>query len=176
MSDREEKSFEVDELVFLGEFEHSLDTQRRIAIPSAWRSKNGENRFVVVPGRNKILQMIPFVTFKENFLDKAKKVSPASAEGTLALARFASKAQECRCDKQGRIQINQSLLDYAGLTGNVMLIGAVWQAQLWDVNEWKLNQSNAGADDYFDELEKISSLPDDLAVALRGTLGSLNKK
>jgi len=176
VSDREEKSFEVDELVFLGEFEHSLDTQRRIAIPSAWRSKNGENRFVVVPGRNKILQMIPFVTFKENFLDKAKKVSPASAEGTLALARFASKAQECRCDKQGRIQINQSLLDYAGLTGNVMLIGAVWQAQLWDVNEWKLNQSNAGADDYFDELEKISSLPDDLAVALRGTLGSLNKK
>ena len=176
MSNREEKSFEVDELVFLGEFEHSLDTQRRIAIPSAWRSKNGENRFVVVPGRNKILQMIPFVTFKENFLDKAKKVSPASAEGTLALARFASKAQECRCDKQGRIQINQSLLDYAGLTGNVMLIGAVWQAQLWDVNEWTLNQSNAGADDYFDELEKISSLPDDLAVALRGTLGSLNKK
>ena len=120
--------------------------------------------------------MIPFVTFKENFLDKAKKVSPASAEGTLALARFASKAQECRCDKQGRIQINQSLLDYAGFSGNVMLIGAVWQAQLWDLDAWKLNQSKAGADDYFDELEKISSLPDDLSAVLKGTLGSLNKK
>ena len=176
MSHREEKTFEADEPIFLGEFEHSLDTQRRIAIPSAWRSKDGENRFVVVPGRNRILQMIPFVTFKENFLDKAKKVSPASAEGTLALARFASKAQECRCDKQGRIQINQSLLDYAGFSGNVMLIGAVWQAQLWDLDAWKLNQSKAGADDYFDELEKISSLPDDLSAVLKGTLGSLNKK
>lgn len=176
MSNIEEKSFEVDEPVFLGEFEHSLDSQRRIAIPSAWRTKDGENRFVVVPGRNKILQMIPFATFKENFIDKAKKVSPASAEGTLALARFASKAQECRCDKQGRIQVNQSLLDYAGLTGNVMLIGAVWEAQLWDVEEWKKNQASTGADDYFDELEKISSMPDDLSAALKGSLGSLNKK
>jgi len=176
VSNSEEKTFEADDLVFLGEFEHSLDSQRRIAIPSAWRFKEKENRFVIVPGRNKILQIIPFVTFKENFLDKAKKVSPASADGTLALARFASKAQECRCDRQGRIQINQSLLDYAELSENVMLIGAMWFAQLWDVNEWRLNQSKAGADDYFDELEKISSRPDDLTVALKGTIDSLNKK
>jgi MraZ protein len=162
-----------EELLFLGEYEHSLDSQGRLAIPKTWRRKEEENRFILVPGRNKTLQLIPYESFKENFLEKAKKVSLANAEGALALARFASKAQECKCDKQGRIQLGPGLLKYASLKSGVKLIGSIWYAQLWDIDRWI--ESQADEDEFFDELEKISEMPDDLTNVLKGALGKLKE-
>ncbi len=171
MKESIKSSAQVEELLFLGEYEHSLDLQHRLAIPKTWRRKDQDNRFVLVPGRNKILQLIPYETFSENFLEKAKKVSLANAEGALALARFASRAQECKCDKQGRIQIGAGLLKHAGLDNGVKLVGAVWHAQIWDIERW--DESQADDEGYFDELEKISNSPDDFTNMLKGTLDKL---
>jgi MraZ protein len=160
-----------EEIIFLGEFEHSLDAQRRLAIPRGWRVKGQVNRYIIVPGRGRTLQLIPFASFKENFLEKAKKVSLANSEGALALARFASRAQECKCDKQGRIQLSEALLNYAGLKNPVSLVGALWFAQIWDRDKWA--GKHAGDESYFDELEKISEAPGNLADFLEGTIDSL---
>lgn len=172
MNESVNSGVKVEEYCFLGEFEHSLDSQRRIAIPRPWRRKEQEERFILVPGRGKVLQIIPYESFKENFLNKAKKVSLADAEGAAALATLGSRAQECVCDKQGRIQINQRLLDYAGLKDPVMLIGAVSIIQIWDAERWKNNQITD--DSYFDEVQKISEMQDDLGNILKGTLNKLN--
>lgn len=160
-----------EEYCFLGEFEHSLDTQRRIAIPSQWRSSEAGNRFILIPGRNRILQLIPYESFKENFLSKAKKVSIANAEGAMALATLGSRAQECVCDKQGRIQIGQKLLEYAGLKEAVILIGAVSTIQIWDTGRWR--EQPISDEGYFDEVQKISESPDDFVNIMKGTLDRL---
>lgn len=142
------------EYCFLGEFEHSLDSQRRIAVPKNWRTKEEEGRFVILPARNKSLQIIPFATFNEVFLSKAKKVSFANAEETRALAILGSRAQECFCDKQGRIQISQKLLDYAGLNEKVMLVGSFWHIQIWSPENYS---KFLGSDEnFFDEVQKIT--------------------
>jgi len=171
VNDNSNSSVMGEEFCFLGEFEHSLDTQRRIAIPSQWRNSDGGNRFILIPGRNRILQLIPYESFKENFLSRAKKVSIADAEGARALATLGSRAQECVCDKQGRIQVGQKLLEYAGLKEGVILIGAVSTIQIWDVARWR--EQPISDESYFDEVQKISESPDDFVNMMKGTLDRL---
>jgi division/cell wall cluster transcriptional repressor MraZ len=122
-----------------------------------------------MPGRGRILQLTTYEFFRENFLERAKSVSLASAEQGLALARFGSRAQDCVCDKQGRVQISQKLLDYAGLKDSAMLVGAVDRIQIWDKARWEASQGDD--ESFFDELEKLSAKPDRLTDALRGAMG-----
>ena len=142
-----------EELCFLGEFEHALDRQRRIAIPKTWRKACRNLQFVIIPGRERILQLIPRQTFQEEFINKARKVSFANANGSLALARLGSRAQECNCDKQGRIQVPQRLLEYAKIKERVMLIGAVSTIQIWPVAVWEKQQ--IADESYLDEVQRI---------------------
>lgn len=149
--------FMAEELYFSNEFEHSLDSQGRIAIPRQWRRKDGENRFFLAPGRDNILLLIPFETFKD-FLDKARRISFANAKMSLALARFGSKGQDCKCDKQGRVPIPQRLMDYAGLENHVVLVGAITHVQIWQPARWSGMQGDE--ESCFDILEEIGGSPD----------------
>lgn len=152
---------------YLGEFRHSLDPQRRIAIPSSWRRDKGETRLYLLPGRHRTLQLIPGDTFRE-LLAKVKKVSFADADASLALARLGAMSQECVCDGQGRIQIPQKLAEYAALKGNIVLVGALTSIQLWPEDKW--DKSGGSGEQILDVVQKIGERPDDLVDILKGKL------
>ena len=139
---------------FLGEFEHTLDSQRRIAIPAAWR---GCGRFVLLPARDHSIQMMTVETFREMVLEKTRKLSLGNVEDARNLARLGSRAQECVCDKQGRIQIGQQLVSHAGLSDKAALIGSVSMITICTPEYWKNQQESK--DDCYDVLEKLSGDP-----------------
>ena len=148
---------------FSGEYRHSLDPQRRIAIPSCWRT-GGLDRFYLLPGRFKSLQLMPFDSFR-SLLEKAAKISFADANASLALARLGSMAQECVCDKQGRIPMPQSLIDHAGLKDQAVLVGALTTIQIWLPENWMKHKTSP--DEILDTIQKIQEAPDDLASVIR---------
>lgn len=156
-------------IFFSGEYVHSLDPQRRIAIPRTWRSRAGASRFFLLPGRNKTLQLIPFETLQE-FLDKARKVSFADASASLALARLGAMAQECECDGQGRISIPPKLMEHAELKSEaeVVLVGAVNNG--WILSKASWNRMQAPVEDVLDVVQKITEKPDDLVDILKGRI------
>jgi len=154
---------------FFGEFEHSLDPQRRIAIPSNWR-KEKKTKFFLLPGRHNALQLIPPSIFNE-FIAKVRKVSFADAASSLALVRIGSVAQECECDSQGRISIPQKLIEQSGLKNQVVLVGAVTTIQIWSKVNWNLFQKS-DQNDVLDVIQKIGERPDDLVNILKGLSGS----
>ena len=154
-----------DESFFFGEFEHSLDSQRRVAIPSNWR-KEKKATFFLLPGRHNALQLIPFGTFRE-LLMKFKKISFADPAASLAFARLGARGQECECDKQGRIQIPQKLIEQSGLKNQVVMVGAVTTIQIWSKDNWSLFQKS-DQNDVLDVIQKIGERPDDLADILKG--------
>lgn len=129
------------EMLYAGEFTHSMDSQRRVAIPSEWRSKDGDNRFYVLPGRHNALQMMPYHAFKD-MAEKLKKVSSVDPKASLALARLGARSRECVPDKQGRVHIPEQLLEYAEIKrGNnvdseLVLIGAINTIQIWSKANW----------------------------------------
>lgn len=157
------------DIFFFGEYLHSLDSQRRLAIPKNWRSKAGVARFFLLPGRNKALQLIPFNTFRE-FLKKTGKVSFADESASLALARLGAVSQECECDSQGRISIPQRLIDYAELKSGdeAMLVGAIATGQIWSKENWRKNQTSD--ENVLNVIQKIDERPDDLINILKGRI------
>lgn len=146
------------EVLYAGEFIHAVDTQRRVAIPSEWRSKGEDNRFYILPGRHNALQLMPFSIFK-SMADHLKKASSVDPKASLALARLGARSKECVPDKQGRIHIPEQLLEYAEIKkGNevdseIVLIGAFSRVQIWSKSNW--SKQVMSDDEMLDVLQTI---------------------
>ncbi|HJO94121.1 MAG TPA: hypothetical protein QF753_12020 [Victivallales bacterium] len=153
------------ELLFAGEFVHAIDSQRRIAIPKDWRVKDGLNRFYILPGRHKTLQLMTYSSFKR-LAEKLKKVSIADPKASIALARLGARARECRCDKQGRIPVPEQLLEYAEIKkGNeveaeLVLVGAFNSIQIWSRANW--DKQFMSDEEMLDVLQGIEELRDEI--------------
>ena len=122
--------------LFLGEFEHSLDPQCRVTLPSEWRNKDGDTQLVMIPARDAALLLLPLDTFLE-FVERARKYAIANARMQAAFAYLGSRARNCRCDKQGRIALDRRMLDEIGVRGQLKLIGAVTHIRLCSPKNWK---------------------------------------
>ncbi len=125
----------MDEIFYLGIFEHSLDSQGRVAIPSDWRRGDGETRFILYQNDKGQLVLFPFESFKE-FLLEVQKASFANPKLQTLLQRFGARARECRCDKQGRIRLEKSFLDAAAISSQVTIVGAMSHIMLCAPSRW----------------------------------------
>ncbi len=142
--------------IFIGIQTHSIDSQRRIAIPSDWRHGAPDPMvFFMVPGRKRTIQVLPQALFQQEILEKVKKVSFANAEQAQALARIGALAHRSVCDKQGRISLTQQLMEHAGLDDQATLVGGVKSIQIMSPATW--TESQMKTDDVLDEIERIQS-------------------
>ncbi len=151
--------------LYLGQFEYTVDKQRRLAIPSQWRSDDPhQNCFFLLPGRLHALQLVPASMFRE-FLEKLKKVSFADSKAMVALGKIGSMAQQCVCDKQGRISLSQNLMQHAGITDKALLLGAVATIQIWQPEAW--HEQQIDSETGLDVIQSIQEKGDDFADILR---------
>jgi transcriptional regulator MraZ len=120
--------------MFLGEFQHSLDTKGRVILPARYRDQLAEGAYVT-KGRGGCLSVFT----PEDFEDVASQVRDQSKRGAKELnaARvFFSGALEVRPDKQGRVALPQNLREYAGLTRDVVVAGVFSRIEIWDRDRW----------------------------------------
>jgi len=156
----------VDEIFFFGAYEHALDGQGRVAIPSEWRRREGETRLILFQGSNSDLLLFPFESFRD-FLIKAQKISFADPAAQRALQRFGARARDCRCDKQGRIRLEKAHLDAVGITGQVMMVGGVTHIKLCSPKNWN---PDLDAGDGDAEIQKINESDNELIKQLMNHL------
>lgn len=129
--------------MFMGEFQHNIDTKGRIIVPAKFREGLGE-QFVVTRGLDQCLFVYPLTEW-EVLEEKLKKL-PLTKRDARAFTRFFfSGAIECEVDKQGRINIPQPLRTYATLDRECTVIGVSNRVELWSTDVW---------DDYFNESEQ----------------------
>ena len=68
---------------------------------------------------------------------------------------FFSGAKEVSCDQQGRILIPQALMEYAGITKEVVIVGVSDRIEIWDADAWdKCIEESMGA--YGKTAEKLT--------------------
>lgn len=157
--------------LFVGDYDHVLDAQGRVALPSDWRSKDQETELVMIPARDKALLLLPLATFME-FVGKAGKLAIANPQMQKALAYLGSASRRCRCDKQGRMALDRAKLDSIGVEKKLKLVGAVTHIRICAPENW-LPPDNP--DEYLNEIQQISDGVDGLD-ALGGLLqGVFNK-
>lgn len=117
--------------MYSGTFERSLDAKKRVAIPSAWVSGEGEE-FHVVPhpteGYLMVMGREELSRWEQRF-QESPALSPAKKRE--AIRRFFGGAHAVTTDKQGRILLPERHCETAGLSGEVVFIGARSRFEIW---------------------------------------------
>jgi MraZ protein len=119
--------------MFTGSYFHLMDNKGRVSIPPRYREilQERQDRQLILTNFDNYLLAFP----QSEWL----KVEARLGEKALfnkdyrAFQRFLiSGVQECPLDRQGRILIPQNLREYAKLSREVSLVGAVRCFEIWD--------------------------------------------
>jgi len=128
--------------MFMGEYQHNIDVKGRIIVPAKFRSGLGE-QFVLTRGLDQCLFAYPMEEWK--ILESKLKNLPLTKKDARSFTRFFfSGAIECEVDKQGRINIPQTLRTYSKLDKECVVIGVSNRVEVWSKEIWE---------DYFTQSE-----------------------
>jgi MraZ protein len=123
------------EIMFMGEYQHTIDAKGRMIVPAKFREGLGE-QFVLTRGLDQCLFGYPMSEWK--LIEEKLKALPLTKKDARAFTRFFfSGATECELDKQGRINIASPLLNYAKLEKECVVIGVSNRIELWSKEIWE---------------------------------------
>ncbi|MBP6889021.1 MAG: division/cell wall cluster transcriptional repressor MraZ [Candidatus Moranbacteria bacterium] len=127
--------------MFIGEYSHSVDPKKRLALPSKFRGELG-SRVVVTRGLDHCLFVYPMKVWEEI----ASKLGnlPVGESGTRSFIRLMlSGAVDTELDSQGRVLLPEYLKNDAGLKKEVTIVGVYNRLEIWDEDVWKKYKQNA---------------------------------
>lgn len=134
--------------MLMGEFKHNIDSKGRLIVPAKFRDDLGE-RFIVTRGLDGCLFGYPQEEWK--VLEQKLKQLPLAKKESRAFTRFFySAATECTLDKQGRINLPQTLIDHAGLEKACYVIGVSERFEIWSEDRW--TDFSTEAEDNFEDM------------------------
>ncbi|MDO5713736.1 MAG: division/cell wall cluster transcriptional repressor MraZ [Tissierellia bacterium] len=140
--------------MFIGEYQHTLDSKGRVIIPGKFRYELGEE-FVITKGLDSCLFVYPMEEWR--VLEQKLKQLPMTNRDARAFVRFFfSGASIVSTDKQGRVLIPQSLRNYSQLEKDAIIIGVATRMEIWDANTW--NAYNEEDLSYESIAERMSEL------------------
>ena len=119
---------------FIGEYAYSLDSKGRINVPAKFRqslSEDSENTFVITRGVDPCIWVYPLSHWKEieSNLRNLSSISKIHRTFVRNTARYASPSTY---DKQGRITLTPSLIEYADLDKDALIIGMINKMEIWN--------------------------------------------
>ncbi len=139
----------------MGEFQHTVDSKGRLAIPSKFREELGES-FVITRGLDGCIFVYPMNEWS-NMEGKLKSLPLTKADARAFVRFFFSGATECEVDKQGRILLPQNLREHAKIDKEVVIIGVSTRVEVWAKERWR-DYSNEAGESFEDIAEKIVDL------------------
>lgn len=138
--------------MFMGEFNHSIDNKGRLIIPAKFRSQLGEN-FVITRGMDRCLS--GYSKDEWNTLKGQLEKLPMMKKNVRQFVRLIySAAIECEFDKQGRVNLSNTLIDYANIKKKCVIVGVSSHFEIWDEDAWN-KYSQQAADDFDEVAEDI---------------------
>ena len=135
--------------MLIGEYHHSIDEKGRLIIPSKFRKEIGTS-FVVTRGLDGCLFVYSLVEW-ERIVAKLKKLPFTKKDARTFTRFFLASATVCQFDKQGRINLVNSLIEYAELKKECAIIGVNDRLEIW-----ALDKFNNLMNENFEKLDDIS--------------------
>jgi len=140
--------------MFLGQYQHSLDTKGRIIVPARFRDELAEGGFVT-RGFDRCLMVMTLDYFELVYqrINAMNLADPATRE----LRRlFFANAYSITPDKIGRINLAPNLREFAKIESDTIVAGQgeyfeIWLPELWEAQMTSLENEEAN-------FEKFSTL------------------
>ena len=120
--------------MLIGEYHHNIDEKGRLIIPAKFREEIGES-FVVTKGLDGCLFVYSLVEW-EKIVNKLKKLPFTKKDSRVFSRFFLASATVCEFDRQGRINLMNSLTLYAGLKKECAIIGVNDRLEIWNLDKF----------------------------------------
>ena len=147
---------------FTGEYQYSLDSKGRVNIPAKFRqslSKKNQNTFVATRGQDPCVWVYPIIEWKK-IEDELRNLSSVSGVHRTFIRQIARSATPSTCDKQGRITISPSLISYAQLDKDALILGMINKIEIWNpITLDKLDKKNINND-----INELNALADKIVI------------
>ncbi|MCD7814003.1 MAG: division/cell wall cluster transcriptional repressor MraZ [Lachnospiraceae bacterium] len=141
--------------MFMGEYNHTIDSKGRLIIPAKFRELL-DDEFIVTKGLDGCLFAFPKNEW-QIFEEKLRKL-PLTQKNARKFTRFfMGGATMCELDKQGRILLPQNLREFAKLDKDVVLSGNLNRIEIWNKADWTENNA-------YDDMDEIAEQMSDLGL------------
>ena len=148
--------------MFRGEFNLTMDSKGRLAVPSRYRERLSEacggKLVTTISLMSRCLCVYPFPQWQK-LEDDLKDLPGLDRKAQSISHLLIGHASECDMDSHGRILVPQTLRDFAGLDKRVSMVGQVRRFELWDEAAWASTRESL--------LGQVPDLLDEPSEALR---------
>lgn len=137
------------ELMFLGQFYHSLDDKGRLTIPARFRELLADEGAYIMQGFDQNLMVLTRNSF-EAISRRINQTSMTDPTARLLRRLLFSTADRIEVDRVGRILLPQFLRQTAGLDSEAVVVGAgehfeIWSPERWEAQTEQINDAEANA-------------------------------
>jgi len=144
-------------VMFMGEYNHTIDAKGRLIVPSKFRDALGDE-FVITKGLDGCLFVYDNKEWNA-FEEKLKSLPLTNKDARQFVRFFLAGAANVEVDKQGRILVPANLREFAKLTKDVVLVGVASRIEIWSKEIWECSES-------FDDMEEIAEHMADLGLGI----------
>jgi MraZ protein len=117
---------------FVGTYNHSLDSKKRVFVPSKFREELGGEFYIT----RKADPYLSIYTARE-WEEFVKKIESLPESVAAPLQDFLiGGAQRCTPDGNGRIVLENRLIKHAEITKNIVFVGTGNQIRIWAEEKW----------------------------------------
>lgn len=120
--------------MFLGRFNHNLDTKGRLAIPAKFRGELADG-MVLTRGIDRCLALHPLAGWQE-LAGRVRALPVSDANARLFRRMVFAEAVDLELDAQGRILVPPDLRAWAGLDRTAVVIGVDVSIEIWSPERW----------------------------------------
>ncbi|NTU89533.1 MAG: division/cell wall cluster transcriptional repressor MraZ [Actinobacteria bacterium] len=126
---------------FYGEYQHSLDSKGRVALPARFRKVLPEfGDLIITEGAHGALYVFTEEGFEEwvdKHFDELGGYKESDLDQEIKMRKLYAKSSATTIDSAGRINIPESKIKAAKLDRDVVIIGVrnrieVWNARIWE--------------------------------------------
>ena len=142
-------------LMFMGEYNHTIDAKGRVIVPSKFRDLLGEE-FVVTKGLDGCLFVFDNKEWAA-FEEKLRSLPITNKDARAIVRFFLAGAASVEVDRQGRILLPASLRDFAGLTKDAVLVGVGSRIEIWSKEFWM-------SANVYDDMDEIAESMEGLGI------------
>jgi len=121
--------------MFIGSFKYSIDVKGRVSLPAKLRKfvkAEANDTFVMTRGTAKCIDVYPWDKWEELIAGKLNNLNTFNPKDAMFIRMFADKAEIDSLDSQARLTLSKSLVEYAGIQKDVLILGAVKKIEIWN--------------------------------------------
>jgi len=120
---------------FHGEYTYSMDGRGRLPVPPRFRDAFVRGAVLTQGSPDSCLRLYPLPTYEQQAALYTSE-PPTRRKGRMIRRAFFARSFEVELDRQGRILVPARLREFAGLEGNVVVVGAAECLEIWEPDRW----------------------------------------